>query len=64
MELKNINPNGDNVVVSNLINVNFFFLENCENGVQKRRSYVIFSIKCHDCLKNNIPHVVHQTNQH
>jgi hypothetical protein len=24
MELKNVNPNGSNVVVSNLINVNFF----------------------------------------
>jgi hypothetical protein len=28
-------------VVSNLINVNFFF-ENCKNKVQKQRSYVIF----------------------
>jgi hypothetical protein len=27
MELKNVNPNGDNVVVSNPINVNFFFLK-------------------------------------
>jgi hypothetical protein len=27
MELKNVNPNADNVVVSNLININFFFLK-------------------------------------
>jgi hypothetical protein len=25
MELKNVNPSGDNVVTSNLININFFF---------------------------------------
>jgi hypothetical protein len=25
MELKKINPNGDNVIISNLINVNFIF---------------------------------------
>jgi hypothetical protein len=31
MELKNVNPNGDNVIVSNPINDNFFFFENCEN---------------------------------
>jgi hypothetical protein len=31
MELKNVNPNGDNVVASNLNNVKLFFLENCEN---------------------------------
>jgi hypothetical protein len=31
MELKNVNPNGDNVEVSNLINVNSFFFENCAN---------------------------------
>jgi hypothetical protein len=31
MELKNVNPNGDNVVVSNLINANFLIFENCEN---------------------------------
>jgi hypothetical protein len=27
MELKNVNSNGDNVVVSNLINVNFLLLK-------------------------------------
>jgi hypothetical protein len=31
MELKNVNPNGNNVGASNLINVNFLFFENCEN---------------------------------
>jgi hypothetical protein len=31
MELENANPNGDNVVASNLINVNFPIFENCEN---------------------------------
>jgi hypothetical protein len=31
MELKNVNPNGDNVEASNLNNMDFFFLENCEN---------------------------------
>jgi hypothetical protein len=31
MELKNVNPNGDNVVASNLINVNILIFENCEN---------------------------------
>jgi hypothetical protein len=31
MELKNVNPNGDNVVASNLINFSFFIFEKCEN---------------------------------
>jgi hypothetical protein len=31
MELEKINPNGNNVVVSNLINTNFLIFENCEN---------------------------------
>jgi hypothetical protein len=64
MELKKINPNGDNVVVSNQINIFFYFLKNCENWVQKQRSYVIFSTRCHDCPKNKRPHIVHLTNQH
>jgi hypothetical protein len=37
MELKKFNPNGDNVVTSNLINLNLFVIENCENQVQKQR---------------------------
>jgi hypothetical protein len=32
MEFKNVNPNGDNIIASN---VNFFIFENCENSVQK-----------------------------
>jgi hypothetical protein len=64
MELENVNPNGDNIVASNQINVKKFISENCENWVQKQRSYVIFSITCHDCPKNRIPHIVHLTNQH
>jgi hypothetical protein len=35
MELKNVIPNGDNVVANNLINFNSFFFENCKNWVQK-----------------------------
>jgi hypothetical protein len=31
MELKNVNPNGDNVVASNLNKVNFLIFENCKN---------------------------------
>jgi hypothetical protein len=43
MELKNVNPNGNNVVASNLINVNSFIFENCENWTQEWRSNAIFS---------------------
>jgi hypothetical protein len=49
MEFKNINPNGDIVVASNLNNVNFFFFENCENRVHIQTLYVIFSKKFHVC---------------
>jgi hypothetical protein len=28
---KNVNPNGDNVVVSNVNNISFLIFENCEN---------------------------------
>jgi hypothetical protein len=31
MELKNVNPNGNNIVASNLMNVNFLIFENCKN---------------------------------
>jgi hypothetical protein len=58
MELKNVNPNGDNVLASKVNNVSFFFLlkfEICEKWVQKLKLYVIFSKRCHDCLKNKIP---------
>jgi hypothetical protein len=64
MELKNINPNGDNIVASNLNNASFLIFENCENWVRKQTLYVIFSIRCHDCLKSKIPHIIHLANQH
>jgi hypothetical protein len=54
MELENVNPIGDNVVTSNLINVNFLIFENYENWVKKQRSYVMFSIRWHDCSKKQI----------
>jgi hypothetical protein len=38
MELKNVNPNGENVAANNLITMNFF-LENCENE-QKNEGYL------------------------
>jgi hypothetical protein len=31
MELKNVNPNGDNILASYPININFLIFENCEN---------------------------------
>jgi hypothetical protein len=31
MELKNVNPNSGNVVISNIININYYYFENCEN---------------------------------
>jgi hypothetical protein len=31
MESKNVNPNGENIVASDLINVNFLIFENHEN---------------------------------
>jgi hypothetical protein len=31
MELENVNPIGDNIVVSNLINVNLLIFESCKN---------------------------------
>jgi hypothetical protein len=46
MELKNVNPNGENVVASNLNNVNIFFpwrLWNCENWVKEQTLYVDFA---------------------
>jgi hypothetical protein len=64
MKLKNVNPNGDNIVASDLIKINFNFFENCKNWVKKWKSYVIYSQSCHDCPKNKFPHSVHLTNQH
>jgi hypothetical protein len=64
MELKNVNPNGENVLASNMINLNFSSFENCANWVQKQRSYIILSNRYHDCPKNKIPHIINLTNQH
>jgi hypothetical protein len=49
MELKNVHHDGDNLVVSNLNNVNFFFF-NYENQVKKQTSYAMFSTRCCYCL--------------
>jgi hypothetical protein len=62
--MKNVNPNGGNVVASNLNNVKFLFFENIENWVHIQTLHVDFSKRCHDCLKNHILHIVHLTNQH
>ena len=58
-ELKNVNPNGDNVVANNLSNIKFSFFQ--ENWIKKQNSYAIFSDRCHGYP---IPHYVHFTNQH
>jgi hypothetical protein len=57
------NPNGDNVVASNLNNVNFLFFENSENWVYTRTSHVDFSKRCHDCTKKKIPHFICLTHE-
>jgi hypothetical protein len=64
MELKNVNPNGEKVVASNLNNIKLLIIENCENLVQNQTLYVIFSIRCHDCPKNKNHYIVYLTNQH
>jgi hypothetical protein len=45
MELKNVNPNGDNVVVSNLINVNFFFFLTIVKIEFKNEDHMLFFLK-------------------
>jgi hypothetical protein len=42
----------------------FCFFENHENWIKKQTSYAIFFIRCHDCSKNKILHIVHLKNQH
>jgi hypothetical protein len=64
MELKNVNPNGDNVVVRNVININLSFFENCEKLSSKTKIICYFSTRCHDYPKNKISHIIHLTNQH
>jgi hypothetical protein len=44
MELKNVNPNGGNVVVSNMINVNFFFFEIVKIEL-KNKDHMLFFLK-------------------
>jgi hypothetical protein len=64
VELKNVNPNGDIVVASNLNNVNLFF-ENREKWVHKLTSYMLLiPNKCHDGPKIKNPHIVHITIQY
>jgi hypothetical protein len=63
MELKYVNPNGNNVVVSNLVNVKKKNSKIVKILVQKQKSCVILSKRCHKCPKKN-SHIVHLTNQH
>jgi hypothetical protein len=44
MELKNVNPNDDNVVVSNLIKVNFFILKIVKIEF-KNKDHMLFFLK-------------------
>jgi hypothetical protein len=44
MELKNVNPNGDNVVISKLININFSFLIIVKIGF-KNKDHMFFFYK-------------------
>jgi hypothetical protein len=60
MEFKNVNLNGDNIVVNNLINANFLIFESCEiefkalvlssyQGIQK--ACLHFKINLCKCVK-------------
>jgi hypothetical protein len=42
MELKNVNPNGNNVVASNVNNINFFFLKNVKIEIKKKHDMLYF----------------------
>jgi hypothetical protein len=64
MDLKIINSNDDNVVASNVSNLDSFFWLNCKNWLQKQTSYVIFSIRCCDCTQNKICHIADLSNKH
>jgi hypothetical protein len=44
MELKNVNPNGDNVVASNININNFIFLKIVRIGL-KNKHYMLFILK-------------------
>ena len=43
--------------------MSILILENGENWVQKKWSYIKFSIKCHDCPQK-IPYIIHLIDQH
>jgi hypothetical protein len=45
MELKHVNPNNENVVASNLNQMDFLFFLNCKNQVWKQTSYVVFFLR-------------------
>jgi hypothetical protein len=64
MELENVTLNGENVVVSNLINSNLLFLKIVKIEYIIQDHMLFFLIRCHDCPKNKIPHIVHLINQH
>jgi hypothetical protein len=54
MKLKTVNPNGENVVVSNLIIVNFLFLKIVKIELKNEDHMFSFSKRCHDCPKKKI----------
>jgi hypothetical protein len=64
MELIYVNPNGKNVVTSNVINIDFFFQKIVKIEFKNKDHMLFFSKRCHDCSRNKIPHIVHLTNQH
>jgi hypothetical protein len=63
MELKDVNPNGDNIAASNLINVYFLLLKIVKIEFKNEDHMLFFSKRCNDCSKNKIPCIVHLTNQ-
>jgi hypothetical protein len=64
MELENVNPNGDNVVVNNLNNIKFSFWKIVKIEFKHKHHMLFISKEYHDFSKFKIPHVVHLTNQH
>ena len=57
MELKHDNSNNENVVASNLNQMNILFFLNCKYQVWKQTSYVIlFFETCLTYLQNKTPH--------
>jgi hypothetical protein len=61
MELKNVNPNGNNVAASKLNNINYYFLK----IELKNKHYILFKFKKMSWLSEKRgPHIIHFTNQH